>query len=218
MSQYLGRGAVSRGRMIITRRLSTFVSVPPYLHDDLDKDVVIKGIEHLQESLKNVPNLTWIRPPANQTVTEYVNSLPDTPAQRRANHWIGTAKMGLDDGRAGGTAVVDVNTKVYGTDNLFVVDASVFPGHVTGNPSGAIVTLSERAFDRIRSLRPPVPGKLYDQCGGNTWMHSFQCEDGLECRYVDPTLSRVSHHKPTRLSVVSSDKYIVREGRNKEST
>ncbi len=30
---------------------------------------------------------------------------------------IGTAKMGSDDGRSGGTAVVDVNTKVYGTDN-----------------------------------------------------------------------------------------------------
>jgi hypothetical protein len=25
--------------------------------------------------------------------------------------------MGSDDGRSGGTAVVDVNTKVYGTDN-----------------------------------------------------------------------------------------------------
>ncbi len=75
MSQYLGRGTVSRGRMTITRRLDTFVALPPYLHDDLDKDAVIKGIESLQEALKNVPNLTWITPPPNMTVTDYVNSV-----------------------------------------------------------------------------------------------------------------------------------------------
>ncbi len=75
MSQYLGRGSVSRGRMIITRRLTTFVSLPPYLHDDLDKEVVIKGIENLQAALKHVPNVTWITPSPNQTVTEYVNSV-----------------------------------------------------------------------------------------------------------------------------------------------
>jgi len=75
MSQYLGRGSVSRGRMTITRRLDTFVSLPPYLHDDLDKEVVIKGLENLQEALKNVPNLTWITPPANQTAAQYVNSV-----------------------------------------------------------------------------------------------------------------------------------------------
>lgn len=168
MSQYLGRGSVSRGRMVITRRLSTFVSVPPYLHDDLDKEVVIKGIESLQAALKHVPNITWITPAPNQTVTDYVNSLPNTPAKRRANHWIGTAKMGLDDGRAGGSAVVDIDTKVYGTDNLFVVDASIFPGHVTGNPSAAIVTVSERAFERIVSLKAPVLGAAGAQCGGSS--------------------------------------------------
>jgi cellobiose dehydrogenase (acceptor) len=62
--------------------------------------------------------------------------------------------MGLDDGRkANGTAVVDLNTKVYGTDNLFVVDASIFPGMVTGNPSAMIVTASENAAARILALK-----------------------------------------------------------------
>jgi cellobiose dehydrogenase (acceptor) len=51
------------------------------------------------------------------------------------------------------TAVVDLDTKVYGTDNLFVVDASVFPGEVTGNPSGAIVAMAERAAERIMALK-----------------------------------------------------------------
>lgn len=63
--------------------------------------------------------------------------------------------MGTDDGRSGGTAVVDTNAKVYGTDNIFVVDASIFPGHITGNPSAAIVIASEHAADRILALPPP---------------------------------------------------------------
>ena len=192
MSQYLGRGSVSRGRMVITRRLATFVSVPPYLHNDIDKEAVIKGIESLQAVLAHVPNLTWITPSPNQTVAEYVNALPTTPAKRRANHWIGTAKMGLDDGRAGGSSVVDTNTKVYGTDNLFVVDASIFPGHVTGNPSAAIVTVAERAFERIVSLLSPIPGLEGAQCGGDAWSGSFQCSAGLQCTYVDASTSKVS--------------------------
>lgn len=74
-------------------------------------------------------------------------------SNRRANHWIGTNKIGKDDGReADGTAVVDLNTKVWGTDNLFVVDASIFPGMITTNPSAYIVTVAERAAERILAL------------------------------------------------------------------
>ena len=66
---------------------------------------------------------------------------------------MGTAKLGSDDGRKGGTAVVDLNTKVYGTDNLFVVDASIFPGMTTGNPSSMIVVAAEQAAARILASR-----------------------------------------------------------------
>ena len=95
-----------------------------------------------------------------------------SPSNRRANHWIGkpqcraeqpwealepnreigTCKIGEDDGRNGGSAVVDLDTKVYGTDNLFVVDASIFPGMVTANPSAYIVVVAERAAERILAL------------------------------------------------------------------
>ncbi len=60
--------------------------------------------------------------------------------------------MGTDDGRSGGTAVVDTNAKVYGTDNIFVVDASIFPGHITGNPSAAIIIAAEHAVPKILAL------------------------------------------------------------------
>ncbi|CAK7198034.1 hypothetical protein SEUCBS139899_000692 [Sporothrix eucalyptigena] len=159
ITQYLGTGSVSRGRMTITKRLDTFVSTPPYLHDDFDKEAVVRGIENLVKTLSNVANLTWIRPAPNVTVVDYVNSIPAKPAQRCSNHWIGTAKMGLDDGSKGGTAVVDPDTRVYGTDNIFVVDASVFPGHITGNPSAMIVILAEHAAKKILALPASASAK-----------------------------------------------------------
>jgi cellobiose dehydrogenase (acceptor) len=60
--------------------------------------------------------------------------------------------MGSDDGRNGGSAVVDLDTKVYGMDNLFVVDASIFPGMISTNPSAYISVVAERAAERILAL------------------------------------------------------------------
>jgi cellobiose dehydrogenase (acceptor) len=153
LSQYLGRGVVSRGRMTITTGLATVVAEHPYLHDDSDLEAVIQGIKNVQNALNVIPNITWVLPPPSGTVEDYVNGLAVGPSNRRANHWMGTAKLGSDDGRNGGTAVVDLDTKVYGTDNLFVVDASIFPGMSTGNPSAMIVIVAEQAAQRILALR-----------------------------------------------------------------
>jgi cellobiose dehydrogenase (acceptor) len=68
-------------------------------------------------------------------------------------HFVGSAKMGTDDGRTGnGSAVVDTDTKVYGTDNLFVVDASMHPDLPTGNTQAIIMVAAERAVDKILAL------------------------------------------------------------------
>ncbi|KAI8948354.1 cellobiose dehydrogenase [Xylaria longipes] len=154
ITQYLGTGAKSRGRMTITASLNTRVATSPYLSDPADKAAVIQGLENVQKYFQPIANLTWIKPAPDQNATAYVNSIPATPSARCSNHWIGTAKMGLDDGRkANGTAVVDTDTKVYGMDNLFVVDASIFPGLMTGNPSAMIVSASEHAADHILALK-----------------------------------------------------------------
>ncbi|KAI0852835.1 putative cellobiose dehydrogenase [Daldinia vernicosa] len=156
ITQYLGTGSTSRGRMVITPQLNTRVSIPPYLRDANDKAAVIEGLERVRKYFGPISNLTWVRPASNQTSTQFVDSIPATPAVRCSNHWVGTAKMGLDDGRvANGTSVVDTNTKVYGTDNLFVVDASIFPGMMTGNPSAMIVAAAEHAAKKILALPAP---------------------------------------------------------------
>ncbi|KKK27390.1 hypothetical protein ARAM_002277 [Aspergillus rambellii] len=150
MTQYVGRGQTSRGRMTINAQLNTVVSTLPWLTDQNDVDAAIQGIERLQASLKNVTDLTWAFPTANVSIPDFVNSLPSTG--RGSNHWMGSCKMGPDDGRDGGSAVVDLNLKVYGTDNLFVVDASIFPGMISANPSAYITSVAERAAERILGL------------------------------------------------------------------
>lgn len=104
----------------------------------------------------------------------------------------GTSKLGTDDGRLGGSAVVDLNTQVYGTDNLFVVDASIFPGHVTANPTAYIVIASEHAAERILALTPATAQSQFTQCGGLNYSGSFQCAAPYTCTYQNEYYSQVS--------------------------
>jgi choline dehydrogenase-like flavoprotein len=47
--------------------------------------------------------------------------------------------------------VVDSSLKVYGTRNVRVVDASVIPVQMSGNPTGTLYAMSERAADIIKA-------------------------------------------------------------------
>ena len=87
-----------------------------------------------------------------QLTTLQVPLTYDNIGARRANHWLGTCKIGLDSGLLGGTSVVNTSTLVYGTDNIFVVDASIFPGMPSTNPSAPIVVAAEHASDLILAL------------------------------------------------------------------
>jgi cellobiose dehydrogenase (acceptor) len=128
ISQYLGRGSTSRGALSINGALGIFVSKAPYLQTAEDREAVITSIKNMQAAIAKLPEIVFEVPAPNVTVEAYVDSLPKTPAARRANHWIGTSKIGTDSGLTGGTSVVDTNTQVYGTENIHVVDASIFPG------------------------------------------------------------------------------------------
>jgi cellobiose dehydrogenase (acceptor) len=155
ISQYLGRGATSRGRTTINGALDMTVSQVPYLNNKYDLAAVKSGLQHLIASLGSDPNIKIVYPAANTSLDDFLAAYPLTTGSRSANHWMGSAKMGLDDGRKGnGTtgSVVDTNAKVYGTDNLFVVDASIFPGLPSTNPSALIVSVAEHASQIIGSL------------------------------------------------------------------
>ncbi|KAK4953804.1 hypothetical protein LTR10_008408 [Elasticomyces elasticus] len=158
ISQYLGRGKTSRGRTVISGNLAMSVSDLPYLNNEYDLAAVASGIDFLKTSLAKDPAIKMVYPSANQTTAEFLAAYPVTTGQRSANHWMGSCKMGVDSGLVNnGTSVVDTNAKVYGTDNLFVVDASVFPGMVSTNPSALIVAVAERAAQLIPAV---VVGKV----------------------------------------------------------
>ena len=75
----------------------------------------------------------------DKAVNEYVHSLCISEY-----HPVGTCAM---------SQVVDNRLKVKGAKRLRVVDASVFPNHVSGNPMSAVYALAEKASDLIKKDR-----------------------------------------------------------------
>ena len=58
------------------------------------------------------------------------------------HHLCGSCKMGVDD-----LAVVDESLKVYGVENLRVVDASIMPRITSGNINAPVIMIAEKASD-----------------------------------------------------------------------
>ncbi|KAK8112984.1 hypothetical protein PG984_013510 [Apiospora sp. TS-2023a] len=151
LTSFVGRGSSTVGRLAINSNMTMSYAEIPYFQTEDDKKAALISGERMIAALKLNPEITLVKPAPRQTVADYVNSVPINIASRRGLHLMGTARMGgLNN--TNGEAVVDSNAKVYGTDNLFVVDASILPGMVTANPTGAIFSVAEKAAERILKL------------------------------------------------------------------
>ena len=76
-----------------------------------------------------------------------IEAAPDDPTcySLAMSHLFGTARMSVTP--AGG--VVGPDFRVHGTDNLFVVDSSVFPTNLGVNPQLSIMALARLAAERL---------------------------------------------------------------------
>ncbi len=77
---------------------------------------------------------------SDEALCEHIRNTAET-----CYHPVGTCRMGNDQ-----MAVVDARLRVYGIKALRVVDASVMPRIVSGNPNAATFMIAEKAADLIR--------------------------------------------------------------------
>ncbi|RNJ52179.1 hypothetical protein D7B24_004212 [Verticillium nonalfalfae] len=74
--------------------------------------------------------------------------------------------MGEEDD---GSSVVDTDARVWGTDNLYVVDTSIHPKVPTGNTQAPVMVVAEHAVSKILGVKPingSMMGKLSGMMGG----------------------------------------------------
>ena len=107
---YLTHGLTSSGTLSLNETQTTYFSKTPYLTTDADKHAASDFVgEMLNKLLSRGTGYSLVKPTNISSLIEKYSP---------GNHYVGTTRLGLDSGLNNGTAVVDLNTKVYGTDNL----------------------------------------------------------------------------------------------------
>jgi len=124
-----------------------------FLTDEDDRRTLVEGVR-IALDIASQPTL--------KAVTTAPYSVPDSDSERDIVAWIernaqpvyhptSTCAIG---------AVVDPELRVYGTESLRVVDASVMPTITRGNTHAATVMIAEKASDLILGRTPPEPAQL----------------------------------------------------------
>jgi choline dehydrogenase len=120
------------------------------LSTDADVATLIKGIRLARE--------IYAKQPLARHVEQELMPGPDAQSDaeliaylRRiaiiGQHPVGTCAMGID-----ANAVVDPELRVQGVDALRVVDASVMPDQIGGNPNVPVIMIAEKAADLMQQV------------------------------------------------------------------
>jgi choline dehydrogenase-like flavoprotein len=116
-----------------------------FFSNDLDIEFLARHVESLHQ-LRTTQALEPFLQPSMALDLEAIKQLLRESTAGSCHHACGT--VGMLPREAGG--VVDQELKVYGTKNLRVVDASVFPLITHANPIATVYAVAERAADIIR--------------------------------------------------------------------
>ncbi len=120
---------------------------PQYFNDHRDLDTLV-GAMHRGREILNASALDAYRGEelspgdgirTDEGMEEYIRQHAST-----IYHPVGTCKMGSD-----ALAVVDDRLRVYGTDGLRVIDASIMPRITSGNTNAPTIAIAERAADMV---------------------------------------------------------------------
>ncbi|KAI1420668.1 cellobiose dehydrogenase [Xylaria sp. FL1777] len=150
MNVYGTSGLLSTGRVILSSdgKFIPTVSSGVYYSNPRDGMNIAKFIhsifEHLPSSTPQAPSPTGLTPlniPRHSTVQEIYNYITTYSAYAvgSVQHWSSSCRIG---------ACVDANTKVIGTTNIHVVDASIV-SPLTVNPQFGVMVAAEKGAERI---------------------------------------------------------------------
>jgi pyridoxine 4-oxidase len=133
----------SRGRLTLggADPMSAPIIDPGYLTTQADRDTFRASIRMAREIGNAGPLNVWNK--RELLPGSYCRSNTDldsflAQAASTHHHPVGTCRMGPDD-----ASVVDGELRMRGIENLFVVDASVFPSITSGPVNAAIVAMAE---------------------------------------------------------------------------
>ncbi|MDQ3818873.1 MAG: choline dehydrogenase [Acidobacteriota bacterium] len=121
---------------------------PHYLKSETDLRKLVEGVK-LACELAHAKPLSEFRGAAvceklgtDGEIVEHIRRTVET-----IYHPVGTCRMGDDP-----LAVVDSEQRIHGIEGLRVVDASVMPEIVGGNPNAAVIMVAEKAADSIKDV------------------------------------------------------------------
>ena len=126
---------------------------PDFYGDESDLEEMVKGFKMTKKLMESSvfqsiakQDLFTANVHTDEEIREVLRDRSDT-----VYHPVGSCKMGIDD-----MAVVDARLRVYGIQNLRVVDASIMPKVVNGNTNAPSIMIAEKAVEMIRQDQASV--------------------------------------------------------------
>jgi len=127
---------------------------PHYLESPNDVAVLVRGLKFLIKSAKTEPFASAIKQDSNPLLDHNLEDLSDDDLEKEVRKRVETlyhpacsCRMApLEEG-----GVVDSKLKVYGLENVRIVDASIFPKIVAGHTAAPVIAIAEKASDLIKA-------------------------------------------------------------------